>query len=271
MHKIVLKDINSIELEIKPWNYGYSISTRNQCEYVKNSKGELFAFNHDLRHKILTVSDWKLSIADQNNFNIFINENEFKEIEIELDGSNLFPFGPEYGCNGVYKVKIIDHKPSGLLLSPWHHFNNELQLLCVDVPEEPTILPGINEGDLHISNAHNLQNPQIELLVETVKRQINQIDFGGALSTIKHGGKTVTSKILIEAHTHNASQLSYSLNNQCGNVFNVSLPENYYLFGREFPGNSFQCKLDISDITFTHISNRKWTTEILLHYVDTES
>jgi hypothetical protein len=186
-----------------------------------------------------------------------------------------FPFGPDYGDyatsgNSYFTVYKIDHSNSGVLRSPWKHFNNELTLT---LSQALTYTPpaASNQGTFYIGSI-GLHHPQYEIQVEKIGGIRGGYLPGGTGYYVDSGinSEQYISTVKLQASTGNmAALLTYFQNTVRNKQFKIVCPNQVYLFGRKnvIESNSttnYYCKLMSNKIVVTHERVNKFTFELKL-------
>jgi hypothetical protein len=116
-------------------------------------------------YRILTTSRWQLPIAQKALLNEFLQDaaaGRCETITMSLGAisTGFFPFGPDFGDKGDFTVRLLSQNQSGMLLSPFKYFEDDLSFVMVSAPTPPALPTQVSQGNLQIGTVEGLLYPQ---------------------------------------------------------------------------------------------------------------
>jgi len=240
------------EIEVPNPEYGYTVSLVMQIKSFESGFGwDTFDNGVINDARILKIPG---AIYSENEYQLltsFLNHQARgrKAFEIELEeDSGFFPFGPDLGQSGTYRVHMLNRNSQGMQIDPWKYFVTELSFILelghgyeVDYTNRP-------EGNLGIGQVSGLMFPQNGFKPK-IKRGLKcDVTNGRYASAVDVGYEKYETEIEIWANLSNAAKLVHEIQTVIrGNNFVLSCGNNYYPFDidKNDSGN-YYCKL-ISD------------------------
>jgi hypothetical protein len=176
--------------------------------------------------------------------------------------SGFYPFGPDKGDGGEFKVHIIGFTPEAVLSEPYKWFRINLSLAGISFPTHalPTAIP---EGDFSIGTCTQLQFPYEQPGTELIYSVGSAVTRTGIPYSVAKVSDSQLTTLTLECNTSNAAKLlDYLIGKVRAGTVALGCPANSYLFGAKVGSGSINCKMTNEIITVTHDSPDSFTFKL---------
>lgn len=237
------------EIEIPNPEYGYSVSLVMQiksfesgCDWSTFDNGVL----HDAR--ILSIPGSLFSKEEYGELTDFLNDQAKgrRSFEIELeDNSGFFPFGPDLGQSGKYKVHLLNRNSHGMQVDPWKYFASEFKFILEEGHGYVINYAARPEGSFRIQDVSGLMFPQSGFK-PIIKRGLRcDLTNGRLASAVDVGYNKYEAEFELLANLPNAARLIYQIQTAIrGNIFWMNCGKDYWPFDKDKKDSGwFRCKL----------------------------
>lgn len=229
---------NGSSIELPNPEYGYTSSIVMPVKYFESDCGyHTFDNGSENDYRICSVPGSLFTRSEMTQLSEFmLNQNQGRsEFTIDLGlNSGFYMFGPDLGDSGVFTVRMLNRKNSGLLIDPYLMYSFQFEIIMVEKPiyTLPAIEP---QGNFQIGAISTLLFPQ-EGFQPAANYGYGAISTNsGALSVVDTNNNTYKTKLNLWANQSNAAHLINYLQSQNarGGHIIIKTPENYAPFGVE--------------------------------------
>lgn len=260
-------------VELKTPPHGYSFLLKMAWETKAAFDGSPISWDNGIAYdtRILNIDKWHNNASKQAELKTFFDRvrTDWFIISLYYEPTGFFPFGADLGDMKNFSCYKIGHDPSGVLRSPWLHFNNGMSLVMRTKPTY-TQLARTNQGNFYFTTI-GLHQPQSEIQVEKVSKLSAGDLPGGSAYFVDNGIKAeyYISTVKLQANTANTAAVIDTLQNNIRNQqFSIACPNNVYLFGRDNVGvgttTTYTCRLLSNEIEFISERFNKFTFDLKL-------
>lgn len=280
---IVFSSVDEVwSVTTKPPAHGYDFILDMAFNFTQSYNGNLIAWDNGIANdnRICEIPKQHLSASKQFEFETFTESTRGQSIYLTLGNleTGYFPFGADLGCHDnctgetSFEAYILTPEHSGVLRSPWKHFNNAYTLVMKSRQQFTRPQP-VNQGNFFIGNI-GLYQPQSEIDVRRVSNLKSDILPGGNCAFVDSGIRSdyYISEVKLVANTINTAAIIDALQNthRAKNI-PITCPNSCYLFGRKNVGlfgaySTYIVRLLSNKIKFTHVRYNKFefTLSLLL-------
>lgn len=266
----------------KPPAYGYDFTLDMAFNFKQATNGIPVAWDNgsEFDNRICEIPKMHLNAAKQIELQTFFESTRGDLFYLGLGNAEtgFFPFGADLGdYDNVYGdtsfgCTALTPEYSGVLRSPWLHFNNAITLVMKNKQQYTRPQP-VNQGNFYIGNI-GLYHPQDEIKVTCESGLQSDVLRGGNCSFVNNGIKAdyYTAEVTLTASTANTAAIIDAFQNtHRAKNFPITCPKNIYLFGRKNVNlyndtNTYIVRLLSNQIKFTHVRLNKFefTLKLLL-------
>jgi|WetSurMetagenome_2_1015567.scaffolds.fasta_scaffold22159_2 hypothetical protein len=213
-------------------------------------------------YRLLKIDNWLLNDTQQTSLNGFFRDIDKGrglncKLKMGATGIGFFVAGPDYADFGNYTLRLLSHKQTGVLQSPFQCFKNEVIFLITSFSAEIPIVTYRNQGPLQIGAVDGLMLPLQNIDAQIKYNVLNEYSMNGTpYSEIQHiSSDSFETNFELECNTGNA----YALVNQFEvttrtNDLDIIIPSGNFLFGNDnWSGGTYTCKFLGSTIEDTEI------------------
>lgn len=260
-----------------PW-YGYTSVVNLPTTVVKMSNGTYKTYDptntYDVRQCRCTLY---LDATDHTNFSAFMLLGGYRandDIILTLPtGSGFFPFGPDKGDSGIFRVAISKPDYQGIVESPYKYFATEITMTNAGAYPSYSLPSHAarSEGSWSIGTISGLRFPQGLFKPERHTAMDVQPTRGGKAMIIdrtSYGDWKETEFSLSLNGPKAAAVLYYLVTTARGAGFNIVTPDDYYPYGYDSVyGNGTITSIMVNNILeITHDKYDQFTVDLRLAY-----
>lgn len=240
--------------------YGYSTDCHFAISIVETENGyRIWDNGSSYDYRTCSIGRFCFSESDALSVETFFNSHRQDIITLNIGyDSGFFPFGPDYGDDGIFTIKLLNRKFD--LYDQFNQFSKSFEFLMVSKPAYayPTIIP---QGDFSIGNVDGLMYPQTGINQDKTYGYKSSVSYGGdGYYVDKLRNKNIVNFVQNCNETMAAALMEFLTgSNGRGSDITLSNSGRYYLFGIENGSSgSYLCKNIKSVIRCTHIGTQQF-------------
>jgi len=224
--------------------YGYKSIVSIPVEHSGRGDGTVGIYDAGTGYdrRVCESLTFYLTATQQNNFNtIFSDSSKGRGADVELQvgiSSGFFPFGPDYGDDGNFDVRIIEIDQTENRHRPWNLFRTDIKMQMISNPAF-AVVDDLDDGTVQFGTVTGVKYPQAGYNADVVYAIDHAVTMDGTAYEIDRS----TDADIYEADfdiSGNAGKIGSLLNYLLSTTprnnnyeFSAIFPSGTYPFGRD--------------------------------------